>query len=365
MQINQISYKNYRNIEELSLVPNNTMNVLIGANAQGKTNFIEGIYFGAMGRSLRSASDEQMINFNSQECHLQLKVSGAYTKNRIDVHIKQNSKKSKKSIAINGISAKKLSDLLGTLCVVCFSPEDLGLIKDNPARRRRFLDMELCQLDKIYYDNLQKYHKILKQRNNLLKNLKKTPNLKNTLDIWTEQLYTYAKPIILARETFLSKLNEIGSEKMSLLTGGIDTLKIQYKPNSTVENLKTKLENNIDREILLGNTQFGPHKDDINFIVNDIEGKTFASQGQQRSIVLSIKLAEIDIIYEETGEKPVLLLDDVFSELDENRQKFLMDSISGLQSFITCTGVEDVLKQYVSEDELIFVDNGKIKDKIV
>lgn len=362
MEINKISYQTYRNIEELSLTPNKTMNVLIGANAQGKTNFLEGIYFCATGRSLRNASDAQLIKFNSQQCHLKLSVTGNYTTNRIDVHIKHNLKK---GVAVNGIPAKKLSDLLGTLYIVCFSPEDLGLIKDSPARRRRFLDMELCQLNKVYYYNLQKYHKVLRQRNHLLKDLKKKPDLKNTLELWTEQLYTYGKPIILARKSFLSKLDDIGSKKMTSITGGVDSLKIQYKPNTTIENLKSKIENNIERDIFLGVTQFGPHKDDISFIVNEIDCKTFGSQGQQRSVALAIKLAEIDIITEETGEKPVLLLDDVFSELDKNRQKFLMDSITGLQSFITCTGVEDILKEYVGEDEIFFVDKGEIKDKII
>lgn len=357
LEIIKASYENYRNLNKLTVEPNKATNILIGDNAQGKTNFLEGIYFSATGRSLRHSPDTQLINFNENHCHLQLFTKGNYATSRIDVHLKRDTKK---GVAINGVTAKKLSDLLGTLYVVCFSPEDLGLIKDSPARRRRFLDMELCQTDKIYYYNLQQYYQILKQRNHLLKDIKRKPNLKSTLELWTEQLDNYGKPIILARENFINKLNEVGSHKMSKLTGGKDNLEIIYKPNTDYHSLRNKLENNIERDILMGNTQFGPHKDDINFIINGVDGKQFGSQGQQRSTALAIKLAEIDIIYEETGEKPVLLLDDVFSELDKQRQNFLVESISGLQSFITCTGVEDALRGLCESGTVYRVIDGEI-----
>lgn len=360
MEVKSIKYNNYRNIRELTMTPISTLNVLVGDNAQGKTNFLEGIYFGATGRPLRNVKDTQLIQFNTEECHIQLLVEGNYTTNRIDVHIGSDGKK---TVSINGISAKKLRDLLGTLYVVCFSPEDLSLIKDDPARRRRFLDMELCQMDKVYYHNLQQYHNVLRQRNHLLKEIKRKPSLKDTLSIWTEQLDMYGKALIIARESFLSRLSDIGSKKMEMLTGGKERLSVVYKPNSTIENLYERIESNVERDILMGNTQYGPHKDDIAFVVNDLDSKTFGSQGQQRSTALAVKLAEIDIIVEKTGEKPVLLLDDVFSELDESRQKLLMQSVVGLQSFITCTGVEDVIFGNGYGDNMLFMSNGKLVER--
>ena len=357
MYITEVSLQNFRNLAQLKIEPSEGINVIYGSNAQGKTNFLESLYFCAMGRSLRGKSDQQLIRFDEEESHIRMLVQRKQRYDRIDVHLKKDEKK---GIAVNGLPVRKLGDLFGTLYAVIFSPEDLSLVKDGPGERRRFLDMELCQLSKVYYYDLQQYYRILKQRNNLLKEIQKKPQLQETLFVWDDQLAEYGERIIAARKRFLIRLDEIAAEKLSQLTGGRDHLQTIYKPNCEEGMLAEKLRKNIDRDIYFGSTQNGPHKDDILFSIDGREVKVYGSQGQQRTTALAARLAEIDLIREETGEEPVLLLDDVFSELDENRQKFLLQSIEGLQAFVTCTGIEDSVRKYISKDNLFYVDNGVI-----
>ena len=357
MYITEVSLQNFRNLAQLKIEPSEGINVIYGSNAQGKTNFLESLYFCAMGRSLRGKSDQQLIRFEEEESHIRMLVQRKQRYDRIDVHLKKDEKK---GIAVNGLPVRKLGDLFGTLYAVIFSPEDLSLVKDGPGERRRFLDMELCQLSKVYYYDLQQYYRILKQRNNLLKEIQKKPQLQETLFVWDDQLAEYGERIIAARKRFLIRLDEIAAEKLSQLTGGRDHLQTIYKPNCEEGMLAEKLRKNIDRDIYFGSTQSGPHKDDILFSIDGREVKVYGSQGQQRTTALAARLAEFDLISEETGEEPVLLLDDVFSELDENRQKFLLQSIEGLQAFVTCTGIEDSVKKYISKDNLFYVENGVI-----
>ena len=357
MYITEVSLQNFRNLAQLKIEPPEGINVIYGSNAQGKTNFLESLYFCAMGRSLRGKSDQQLIRFEEEESHIRMLVQRKQRYDRIDVHLKKDEKK---GIAVNGLPVRKLGDLFGTLYAVIFSPEDLSLVKDGPAERRRFLDMELCQLSKVYYYDLQQYYRILKQRNNLLKEIQKKPALQETLFVWDDQLAEYGERIIAARKRFLLRLDEIAAEKLSQLTGGKDHLQTIYKPNCEAGTLAEKLQKNIDRDIYFGSTQSGPHKDDILFSIDGREVKVYGSQGQQRTTALAARLAEIDLIHEETGVEPVLLLDDVFSELDENRQKYLLKSIEGLQAFVTCTGIEDSVKKYISKDNLFYVENGVI-----
>ena len=220
--------------------------------------------------------------------------------------------------------------------------------------------MELCQLSRVYYYDLQQYYRILKQRNNLLKEIQKKPSLQETLFVWNEQMVEYGERIIAARRRFLVRLDEIAAEKLARLTGGRDSLQTLYRPNCEEGSFAERLHRNLERDILFGATQSGPHKDDISFLVNGREAKVYGSQGQQRTTALAARLAEIDLIREETGELPVLLLDDVFSELDESRQKYLLESIEGLQAFVTCTGIEDSVRKYISRDNLFYVENGNI-----
>lgn len=357
MQISEVSLQGFRNLEKLHIQPSPGINVFYGKNAQGKTNFLESLYFCAMGRSMRTKYDWQMIGFEEEESHIRLQVSKKNRNERIDVHLKRDTKK---GIARNGVPIKKLGELYGTLYTVVFSPEDLSLVKDGPGERRRFLDMELCQLSRIYYYDLQQYYRVLKQRNNLLKDIQKKPSLQDSLFVWDQQLIEYGERVMEARRDFLQRLDIIAAEKLNVLTGGLDQLKITYKPNCELGNMSERMERNLQRDIYLGSTNYGPHKDDILFSIDGKEVKSFGSQGQQRTTALAARLAEIELIREETGEDPVLLLDDVLSELDEKRQKYLMESIDGLQTFLTCTGIEDAVKKYISKDNLFYVENGKI-----
>ncbi len=358
MYIEKISLTGYRNLKDITLFLKDGINIFYGENAQGKTNLLESLYLCASGRSLRTRNDSQLIEFHSEESHIQVLVRNKNSVDRIDVHLKREGKK---GIAVNGIALKKLGELFGTCHAVIFSPEDLNLVKEGPVERRRFMDMEICQMNVVYYYDLQKYYRVLKQRNNLLKEIQKKPALQETLFVWDEQLIDAGKRIIGARRDFLCKLNYIASDKQSKLTGGKDKLEIIYKPNSTENQLQQKLIKNQQRDILMGSTQSGPHKDDILFFVNEKDVKQYGSQGQQRTTALSTKLAEIDLIEQETTQKPILLLDDVLSELDKNRQNFLMENIGQLQTVLTCTGIEDVIKSYVKQAYLFHVEKGEIK----
>lgn len=358
MQITDVSLENFRNLSPLHLQPAAGINVLYGENAQGKTNFLESLYFCAMGRSLRGRNEQQLISFDCQESHIRLETKGRYRSDRIDVHLKRDEKK---GIAINGVPIRKMGELFGTLYAVIFSPEDLSLVKGGPGERRRYLDMELCQLSPVYYDDLQAYYRVLKQRNHLLKEMRKNPRLLDTLSVWDIQLAERGERLMAARERFLARIDVVASQKHEILTGGKDRLKMAYKPNCEGGLLAERLERNRERDMLLGSTSFGPHKDEILFLVNDKDVKQFGSQGQQRTTALSARLAEISLIQDETGENPVLLLDDVLSELDEHRQKYLMESIEGMQAFLTCTGIEDAVKGYVAKDNLFRVENGVVR----
>lgn len=360
MQIKYVSLENFRNLAPLQLTPAEGINLLYGENAQGKTNFLESLYFCAMGRSLRGRSEQQLIAFDAQESHIRLETERLYRCDRIDVHLKRNEKK---GIAVNGIPVRKLGNLFGTLYAVIFSPEDLSLVKGGPGERRRFLDMELCQLSPVYYNDLQSYYHILKQRNHLLKEIRKKPALSDTLSVWDTQLSERGERLMAARSHFLARLDTIAAHRHKMLTGGKDCLKTEYKPNCEGGTLGERLQKGRERDILFGSTQWGPHKDDILFLVNGRDVKQFGSQGQQRTTALSARLAEIALIQEQTGESPVLLLDDVLSELDESRQKYLMESIEGMQTFLTCTGIEDAVKRYLGKDNLFRVENGIIARK--
>ncbi|KXL54148.1 DNA replication and repair protein RecF [Anaerotignum neopropionicum] len=357
MQISEVSLRGFRNLEELNIHPSAGINVFYGKNAQGKTNFLESLYFCATGRSMRTKLDWQMIGFDKEESHIRILVQKNNRKERIDVHLKRDTKK---GIARNGVPVKKLGDLFGTLYTVVFSPEDLALVKEGPGERRRFMDLELCQLSRIYYYDLQQYYRILKQRNNLLKEIQKKPSLQETLFVWDDQLIDFGERVMAARKGFLQRLDILAAQRLNALTGGLDHLKIIYRPNCELGQMAERIKRNLQRDIYLGTTNNGPHKDDILFSIDGKEVKIFGSQGQQRTTALAAKLAEIDLIREETGEEPVLLLDDVLSELDERRQKYLMESIDGLQSFLTCTGIEDVVKKYIRSENLFYVEKGRI-----
>ncbi len=361
MFIKQVHLHNFRNYTTLSLSLHPSITIFYGNNAQGKTNILESIYICALGRSHRTHSDKELIRFSQEEAHIQLQMNKKNREERIDIHIKKDIKK---GAAINGIPVKKLGELLGTLHVVMFSPEDLQLIKGGPAERRRFLDMEICQLSSIYFYDLQQYYKVLRQRNNLLKEIQKKPQVRDTLFVWDEQLIQYGRKVVQAREIFIQKLNTISATIHTHITGEREVFQIQYKPYISAQLFEQKLQKSLERDLLQGSTSVGPHRDDISFCINHVDVRTYGSQGQQRTAALSIKLAEIELIKEEIGEAPVLLLDDVLSELDESRQNYLLSHIQGIQTLLTCTGIEDLVNKQVAKGFLYRVNNGIVENTV-
>jgi len=344
MHITNIQATKFRNltIDGIELSPG--INILHGNNAQGKTNFLEAVYFCAFGRSLRAVSDRELVRFNSGAARISANIVRSGFLQTLEAYIEKQGVRASKSISIDRIPIRHMKDLFGRLLVVVFTPEDLRLIKSGPAERRRFMDMEICQLSPVYYGDLREYHRSLKQRNALLKILQKDKSQTDSLSIWDQQLADYGNRIMRTRSTFISKISEISREIHMHITQDKETLEIIYNPNITDgEKYLTHMEKSHKRDIILGSTSHGIHKDDITFMINGISARNFGSQGQQRTAALSAKLAEIEIIKQSTGETPVLLLDDVLSELDSNRQKFLLSQITNLQALITCTGLEDVL----------------------
>ncbi|MCI5827329.1 MAG: DNA replication/repair protein RecF [Lachnospiraceae bacterium] len=357
MIIKSIELKNFRNYKQLQIDFDQATNILFGDNAQGKTNILESAYVSATTKSHKGSRDKEMIRFGEEEAHIRTVVCKKEQDFQIDIHLKKNRAK---GIAINQLPIKKASDLFGILNIVFFSPEDLNIIKDGPAERRRFLDLELCQLDKIYLSDLTAYNKVLKQRNSLLKDMIYRPDLKDTLPIWDEQLVEYGKRIIRRRQSFIEELYEIVQEIHGNLSGKRELLTLKYEPNVESIFFQDELFRASERDRKLCQTSVGPHRDDISFMLGDIDIRKFGSQGQQRTAALSLKLSEIELVKKSIGDTPVLLLDDVLSELDSNRQNYLLNSIHDIQTIITCTGLDEFIKNKFQIHRIFQVTDGHV-----
>lgn len=357
MIIKSLELENFRNYAELSISFDSGTNILYGDNAQGKTNILESIYLSATTKSHKGSKDKELINFEAQEAHIRTYVMKDGLENRVDMHLRKNKTK---GIAINGQKIKKAADLLGLLNVVFFSPEDLSIIKNGPSERRRFVDMELCQLDSFYLYNLNNYNKIVNQRNKLLKDLSFNPNLRDTLFIWDSQLVSYGSKIIERRAAFVKQLNEIIYDIHVRLSGGKEALEVVYEPDIALCELETGLKNSQEKDIKLKQTTVGPHRDDFSFLVDGIDIRKFGSQGQQRTAALSLKLSEIEIVKKITKDTPLLLLDDVLSELDSSRQNYLLNSIGDIQTIITCTGLEEFVNNRFEINRIFKVSNAVV-----
>ncbi len=359
MIIKSIELANYRNYEELSLTFDKGTTILFGDNAQGKTNILEAVYQAATTKSHKGSKDKEIIRFGMEEAHIRTYVEKDGIETRVDMHLR---KAGSKGIAIDGQKIKKAADLLGLCNVVFFSPEDLGIIKNGPSERRRFVDMELCQLDSVYIYHLNNYNKIINQRNKLLKDMNTymSPGLKETLSVWDMQLATYGSRIIERRKLFTEQLNEIILEIHKKLSGGKEELRIQYEPDTSAEDFENKLFLNMDRDIRMKMTSVGPHRDDFSFLINGVDARKYGSQGQQRTAALSLKMAEIELVKKITNDTPVLLLDDVLSELDSNRQQLLLSVMGDIQTIITCTGLEEFVNNRFTIDRVYKVTEGKV-----
>ena len=360
MIIKSLELTNFRNYDSLFIQFDKGTNILYGDNAQGKTNILEAIHLSATTKSHKGSKDRDIIQFGREEGHIRTYLEKDGMEVKVDMHLR-NSKS--KVIAINGQKIKKASELLGILNVVLFSPEDLSIIKNGPSERRRFVDMELCQLDPFYLYNLNHYNKIVDQRNSLLKDLYLNPSLRDTLSIWDSQLVSFGSKIIERRKLFVDQINDIICEIHHKLSGGRETLVIQYEPDVTIEDFEKKCQLNQERDIKYKQTSTGPHRDDFSFLIGDIDVRKFGSQGQQRTAALSLKLSEIELVKKISKDTPVLLLDDVLSELDSNRQNFLLNHIGEIQTIITCTGLDDFINNRFEINKIFKVVNGVVNSE--
>ena len=357
MIIESIELKNYRNYDKLHMDFSHGTNILYGDNAQGKTNILEAIYVCATTKSHRGSKDKEIIQFDRDESHIKLNVRKRDVPYRIDMHLKKNRAK---GVAVNGVPINKASELFGIVNVVFFSPEDLNLIKNGPAERRRFIDLELCQLNKLYVHSLVQYNKIVTQRNKLLKDIMFRPDYEETLDIWDMQLVQYGREVIRCREAFVGQLNDLIGGIHRQLSGEKESLHISYEPNVTVDMFEDTLRKSRPSDLKQRTTLTGPHRDDLSFIINDIDIRRFGSQGQQRTAALSLKLAEIELVKKIVNDYPILLLDDVLSELDGSRQNHLLSGINHIQTMITCTGLEDFVNNRFRIDKIFKVVSGEV-----
>lgn len=360
MHIKNLNLKNFRNYSDETIEFSDGLNVLFGRNAQGKTNCAEAVYYLCTGTSPKSRRDRQMIKRGEQFAEISVTAGGRYGKLEIYAKITENGRELK----VNGNKITRNADILGNLFSVFFSPHELRLIQDGPDERRRFLNVSVSQLSRPYYVALIRYNKILEQRNNLLKE-RDMDMVLSSLPVWDEQLCKYGAAIAYKRSEFITKLAPIAREIHSYLTDGAERLDVfpekKYKgeEKDIAEKLYADLSGNYERDIRLGFTATGPHRDDIGIEIDGIDAKTYASQGQTRTAALSIKLAEVEIFTELSGETPVLVLDDVMSELDLPRRKKLVERTSGLQTILTCTHAERVL--YGKEARKIKIENGSVK----
>lgn len=362
MYIEKLKLENYRNYSEIEMDFDPNVNIILGENAQGKTNLIEAIYISSMGKSFRNSNDKDLVKFDADMC----RVNTCYKKFDEDksVEIAINNT-GKKYIKVDGLAAKKISELMENILTVIFSPEDLKIIKEDPAKRRNFVDRELCQLKISYFNNLSNYKKTLKQRNSYLKE----SNIdKNMLDVFNMQLAQYGAKIIKERMEFVKKLNKISQKIHNEITNGRENIEIKYVSNIPVEektelieiNFLNALKNSESQDLIHKNTSRGPHKDDLKVLINKIDAKKFGSQGQQRTAALALKLAEINLIIEEKEETPILLLDDVMSELDSERQKYLVNGLKNIQIFLTTTELVEEVRQSLPHGKIINIKKGEI-----
>lgn len=370
MYIEKLSLKNYRNFDNESVTFSPNLNIIIGENAQGKTNLIESLYVLGFGKSFRTINDTELIQMSKDYTHISINLK---KKNEeILIEFKYNIKQ-KKEIKINDLPLKKISELIGELNVVIFSPEDLQLIKGSPLNRRRFIDKSISQIFPNYYHLLINYNKVLKHRNILLKQIIRNSSNREMIDIWDQKLSEYGSKIMIYRLEFLEKLKKICFGIHYKISNEKEHLKIEYISNYLPKNLDDKdgydkiysgmlinLQSRLEMDIKRGFTSVGPHRDDLALFINNIDIRKFGSQGQVRTTALSLKLSEINIIREIVEDSPILILDDVLSELDHIRQNHLVEYISNIQTFITTTEINSILEENIASAKVIDIHDGKI-----
>ncbi len=333
MYIEKIKLQNFRNYEQLELSLNKDINIIYGNNAQGKTNILEAKFLSSFGKSFRTNKEKEMIRFNEQRCLVEIFYQKKNRDGKVKIEIS-----TKKQISLNGVKLKKLSELLGNINIVIFTPDDINILKDGPASRRRFLDMMIGQLRPNYVYNLNMYLKTIEQRNNYLRQIREENKPEEMLEIWDENLAEYGEKIYIYRNEFIEKLlNKINNIHKNI-TDAKEEIRIEYLSNcDNKENYLKLLKERRKLDIIKGYTTKGIHRDDFVIYINDKEVSTYGSQGQNRTAVLSLKLSELQVVYDEIGEYPILLLDDFMSELDEVRRKNFLNNIKNTQVILTGT----------------------------
>lgn len=358
MYIESIELKNFRNYESVHLDFDQGTNIFYGDNAQGKTNLLEAIQIAGSTRSYRTNRDSEMIRFEEAESHLRLYFNKDGISHKIDMHLR---KAGKKGVAIDGIPIRRAAELFGMINIVLFSPEDLNIIKHGPKERRRFIDTELCQLDKLYFSDLAEFNKVLAQRNALLKEIPYNRSLEPTLEIWDDQMVRYGSTLIRERRKFIGELNTIVRKIHHNLTEGREEIEVFYEPDTDEEHLAEAIAAGRTRDLKLKTSGCGPHRDDFSVKINGVDIRKYGSQGQQRSAALSLKLSEIYLVKKIIRDTPILLLDDVLSELDSGRQRTLLQNMEQVQTFITCTGMDELIENNFPMNKVFHIANGKVE----
>ncbi|MFO3689595.1 DNA replication/repair protein RecF [Staphylococcus felis] len=369
MKLKTLQLENYRNYENIMLQCHSEVNILIGENAQGKTNLLESIYMLALAKSHRTTNDRELIHFNEEYAKIEGELNFRHGLIPLTMFITKKGKK----VKVNHLEQSRLTQYIGNLNVVLFAPEDLNIVKGSPQVRRRFIDMELGQISNLYLNDLSQYQRILKQRNHYLKQLQLKQKTDTTmLEVLNHQFAAYAVKVTQRRAQFIQELEHLAEPIHTGITNGNEKLTLKYLPSVKLEdgtqdedvliqNVLEMLERHMTREIERGVSLYGPHRDDLSFRVNQMDAQTYGSQGQQRTTALSIKLAEIELMNQEVGEYPILLLDDVLSELDDSRQTHLLSTIQHkVQTFVTTTSVDGIDHEIMKNAKIYRITNGKI-----
>lgn len=368
MKITQIKLKNYRNYEDCQVTLSDRLNLIIGDNGQGKTNLLESVYVCGFGKSFRTSKDTEWMKIGTQSTAIHMEYEKHGQKGTIEIRQLNDRKK---EVKVNGMPLSKMSELIGHLNLVLFSPEDLKLVKESPGERRRFIDRELSHISPAYCHLLMSYHRTLDQRNSTLKQMQFRKKLDpELLSIWDEKLAEIGTQIILRRKVFIEQLAETSAKIHNQITDGAENLVVKYISTLTSKNASDydtiykeflmTLTKNHSKDMERGYTTVGPHRDDLGLSINEKDIRAFGSQGQQRTAALSLKLSEIEIIFNELGEYPILLLDDVMSELDGHRQNFLIKTFDKVQTIVTTTEMGQLYQDHLINGKLFRISNGNV-----
>ena len=351
MYIKKVTLNNFRNYEKQEVELENNLNIFYGNNAQGKTNILEAIFLCAFAKSFRTKKEEELIRFNEEKAFIEIEFEKTDREGKIKLEISD-----KKYFSVNGVKVKKLSEIVGKINIVMFNPDNIEIVKDGPVKRRRFLDMLISQLKPSYLYNINLYTKTLEQRNAYLRQIKYENKSKEMLEIWNEKLAELNEKIYRERSVIINKLTNKIQKIHNEITDEKEIINLKYKSNCSNKNdILKRLKENESLDIQRGYTSVGIHRDDFEIFINENLVDIYGSQGQQRTSILSLKLAEVEVIYEEIGEYPILLLDDFMSELDEKRRMKFISTIKNNQVLITCTD-----KIEIENGKVFYVENGKI-----